>query len=184
MAVYVGFLKSNSEHREGRDGFTLFEAVISIALLLLVISSFGGFVISMMSTSTKVQSAQEVQGNARMALDAIAVRIRGASDINDASSVWDVDPGVLSLAMADPIKNPTLISLDHDDGTLVIQEGGAPPIALTSSAVNIQALQFTRYTHDGGKGVIGVQLTLSTRSQSDAYGTYTDTISTAVSVRR
>ena len=165
-------------------GFTLFETVISIALLLLVISSFGGFVISTMNTRAKVQSAEEVQGNGRMALDVIAGKIRNASDINDATSVWDTDPGVLSLAMADPLKNPTLIMLDHDDGTLVIQEGGAAPVPLTSSAVAVSALQFIRYTHDGGKGVIGIQLSLSTLTQSDAYVSYTDTFSTAVSVRQ
>lgn len=165
-------------------GFTLFETVISIGLLLLVVGSFGGFSISLINSRAKLRSAQEVQGNARMALDVLARNIRTAQGINDGTSTWDSDPGVLSLAMADPVKNPTIIRLDHDDGSLTIQEGADAPITLTSSSVKVSTLQFTRYTHEGGTGAIGVILTLATVTQSDAYASYSDTFRTTISVRK
>ncbi|MBI4599899.1 hypothetical protein HY732_03165 [Candidatus Uhrbacteria bacterium] len=165
-------------------GFTLFETVISIALLLLVIVSFGGFVVSLINTRAKLQSAQEVQGNARMTLDLIGQYIRAADGVNDASSVWDTDPGTLSLAFTDPAKNPTIIRLSGDDGTLLIQEGPSPAVLLTSSLVKIATLRFTRYTHTGGTGTIGVLLALSTVAQSDAYTATADSFRTAVSVRK
>ncbi len=176
----AGFTKPQST----TAGFTLFETVISIGLLLLVIGSFSGFAISLINTRVKLRSAQEVQGNARMALDVLARHIRAASGINDAVSTWDADPGVLSLAMADPAKNPTVFRLDGDDGTLSIQEGVSVASALTSSSVKVSTFQFTRYTHEGGTGAIGITLALTSASQSDAYASYTDTFHTAVSVRK
>ncbi len=184
MTIFLLKKGKNHQFPSGHEaGFTLFETVISIGLLLVVVASFGGFVASLINTHSKLQSVHEVQGNARLALDVIARLIRSARDVNDASSVWGTDPGVLSLSVVDPTKNPTVIRLDQDDGMLTIQEGASAPVALTSSSVRITALQFTRYAHPEGDGTIGIRLTLSSTSQSDAYVSYTDTYQTAISLR-
>jgi len=103
--------------------FTLIETIIYIAILGMVVSAFVFFSLSVSGSRNKTYAVQEVQANARMALELISQKIRSADKIIFASSTLGADPGRLFLSMASSSLNPTIIDLSSDNGTLRIMEG-------------------------------------------------------------
>ncbi|MEK7648941.1 MAG: prepilin-type N-terminal cleavage/methylation domain-containing protein [Patescibacteria group bacterium] len=165
-------------------GFTLFETIITIALLLAIAGSFGGFMVSLLSTRSSLESMQEVDENSRMALDIMSQKIRSATGVNTGASTFDADPGVLALSMADPAVNPTIFRLDQDNGILTMQEGAAQPIALTTNEVQLSQLLFSLLSGSTERENVRITIETQMRSQDDSYVSFTHTFQTAASVRQ
>jgi len=167
-----------------KKGFTLIETLIYVGIIGLVITSFIGFAVSISSTKSKVYVTQEVQANARMALNLITQKILSANGVNIGASTFDTDPGVLSLSMADGDKNPTIISLSQNNGVLQITEGTADPVNITSNKVLITNLVFTNLTSTSDKENIKIELTAEYITTNDVVYQYSQNLQTAVSLRQ
>ena len=139
---------------------------------------------SISNSRNKNYVVQEVQANARVALDIIGQRVRAASGVNIGSSTFGSDPGVLSLVMTDGAKNPTIINLDQDDGVLQITEGLSGAVSLTSDEVKITNLVFTNLTPSGERENIKVEMTVEYASAEDVEFSYSQSYQTAVSLRQ
>lgn len=168
------------------DGFTLIETLIYITIIGMVVVSFVIFSISISNSKNKTYVTQEVQANARLALNLISQQIRGATGINIGASSFGADPGVLSLSLADGAKDPTIIELDQDDGRLQIIQGLSDPIMLISEQTKITNLVFTNLTPAGSnRENIRIEMTIEyDNSTSDLNFTYSQSWRTAVSVRQ
>ena len=166
-----------------QNGFTLFETIISVGLLLIIVGSLGGFVVSLQNARSQIASTQEVDANLRMTLDVIGERIRRAQSVDTGTSTFDADPGILSLAMADPAVDPTVFRLNQDNGILEMQEGASIPVAITSSEVSVSNLIFSLQSPSGEPETIGIALTIESASSSDSYASFTHTAATSVTVR-
>ena len=166
-------------------GFTLIETIIYVAIIGAVVTSFISFSLSISSVRNKNYVIQEVQANSRVVMNIIQQKIRLANGINIGASVFDSDPGVLSLSMADALKNPTIISLDNDDGTMQITEGASDPILITSGKVKVSNLIFTNLTPAHGKGNIGIDYKIEYNSTgTDISFNYEQSIRTAENLRQ
>jgi len=164
MAIYT-YCKGYPLFMRRKSGHTLVELIIYTALISAIGLSFVYFIISVSQTRTKAFAVSEVQANARFAVDVIARRIRSANGVNGASSVFGSDPGVLSLAMDDVSKNPTVFDLDQDDGRLRMTEGASAPVFLSSGLVEITRLMFTDQTAPSGAHPnIMVEMTITYRN--------------------
>ena len=107
--------------------FTIIEFLIYfsiLAILLLVISSI---TFQVLSSKIKLETVQEVNQNARMAVEQITDRIHNAQSIN--SPVAGQSSPTLSLVLSDNTKNPTVF--DVVSGVLRIREGSSSPIAIS-----------------------------------------------------
>ncbi|MCA9391812.1 type II secretion system protein [candidate division WWE3 bacterium] len=142
------------------QGYTLVELIIYLAIMSTLMVSFIYYTISITTTRAKSNTIQEVQANARTALEVISNAVRDASGVNLGASTFDVDPGVLSLVNDDPAKNPTIISLDQDDGTLQIKEGASPTLNVTSGLVKVTNLAFSHENPLDEHGNIKLQMTI------------------------
>ncbi|MBI2052873.1 MAG: prepilin-type N-terminal cleavage/methylation domain-containing protein [Candidatus Ryanbacteria bacterium] len=160
--------------------FSLIEIIIYLAILGLVVVGFGTYVLSISSSRQKTDVVVKVQANARISLDTIAQKIRAARSINIGSSVFNTDPGVLSLAMSDASKNPTIINLDRDNGILQVQEGAGSPAAVTSKEVAITNLVFTNIATPGVRSNIRIQITVEYPGSSG----YSQSLESNVSLRQ
>jgi prepilin-type N-terminal cleavage/methylation domain-containing protein len=169
-----------------KNGFTLVELLIYIAIIGMVMTTFVYFGMTIFDYRNKSNAAQEVQANERMALSLMSQKIRGAKDVNIASSTFNSDPGVLSLVMDDISKNPTIFSLTKADGSLQIAEGGTSTTTVTSKNVLITNLVFTNLTATSGIAEdIGINMTMQYNNTSqDVKNNYSDSLETAVSIRR
>ncbi len=165
-------------------GFTLIETIIYIALIGMVILNFVFFTISIINSRNKSYVQQEVQANARVALDLMAQKIRGATWLNTTTSVFSTDPGVLSLEMIDGLVSPTVFSLNQDDGVLEITEAGSDPVTLTSNEIKITNLIFTNLTGTSSRSHVRIELTAEYIYDEDVVFRYSQNLQTAVSLRK
>lgn len=165
-------------------GFTLFETIITIALLLALAVSFGGFTLSILSTRSLLQSMHEVDENSRFAMEVMTQKIRSATGVNSAASSFGSDPGVLSLSMAQPSENPTVFRLDQDNGILTMQQGVAQPIPVTSTETQISQLLFSLLSQSAEPEHVRIIIEVRSSAQADSYASFVHTFQTAVSVRQ
>ena len=165
-------------------GFTLIESIITIGLIVAIAGSFAGFVVYIMNARSSVQSMQEVDGNLRVALDVVSRKIRNANGVNIGMSVFDSDPGVLSLSMPTPSADPTIFQLDQDNGILVMREGSSQPVSLTTNEVQLTRLIFSLLSGTPSRENISITLDGENSSEDDSYVSFTHSIRTSVSVRQ
>lgn len=166
-------------------GFTLVETLIYIAIIGSALLSFVTFSISISNIRNKVFVVQEVQSSNRIALELVSQRVRSATGVNTGTSIFGIDPGRLSLSMADAAKDPTIIDLDADDGRLRIAEGTNPPIYLTSSRLIVPSLVFTDLTDTDERPNIRIDLTTQYNNTSgDVEFDFTQRMYTSVSTRQ
>ncbi|MFH1292157.1 MAG: type II secretion system protein [bacterium] len=166
-------------------GFTLIETLIYIAIIGGVVASFVSYSMSISFTRNKNYTAQEVQANARLALNLISKTIRSAQSVNVGSSTFGLDPGVLSLSMSSSTLDPSIINLNIDDGILRIQQGGKSPVNITSNKVKITNLIFTNLTASGSQENIGIDLTVEyANSTGEVEFNYGQSWQTAVGLRQ
>jgi len=171
--------KLKAEH-----GFTLIETLIYIAIIGGVVAGFVAFSISVSNGRNKNYVAQEVQANNRVVLNMITQKIQAASSVNIGASTFGSDPGVLSLAMSDVSKNPTIISLSADDGVLQITEGIASALTVTSDEVKVTNLVFTNLTGTNDRENIKIEMTTEYDSTDDVEYDFAQSIQTTVTLRQ
>ncbi|MFA7245255.1 MAG: type II secretion system protein [Candidatus Magasanikbacteria bacterium] len=156
-----------------KRGFTLIETLIYVAIIGLVSSGLMKFSMSITSARNKTYVIQEVHANVRDAVVFINKKIQEANGINLGSSTFDTDPGVLSLSMSDNSKNPTIISLDEDNGKLQVVEGLSDPIFITTEEVLVNNLQFSNVSTGDEARSIQFNLTIDYDSGVDATKDFT-----------
>jgi len=165
-------------------GFTLVETLVYISLVGGAMISFINFTISISNSRNKVYVEQEVQANARMALNLISQTIKSAASVNVASSTFSVDPGVLSLSMNEAAGNPIIINLTEDDGLLQIKKGVSPEILITGDEIKITNLVFTDLTASSTKENIKIEITLEYMEDESVFYKYSTDLQTSVSLRQ
>lgn len=167
------------------QGFTFIETIVYIAIIGTIVSSFIVFSISISNSRNKTYVVQEVQANARTALNLITQKIRVAKGVNIASSTFLSDPGVLSLSMSSSSLNPTIIDLDQDNGRLRIKEGNGKALPMVSDKIRVTNLVFTNLTASSSRENIGIDLTIEyDNNDTDIEFTHSQSLQTAVSLRQ
>lgn len=171
--------------RHKQKGFTLVELLIYVAIVSTVVVGMIYMSIDLGKIWRKNYIGQESQANSRMVMAQISRLIRSATGVTVASSVFDTDPGRLVLTMSTASLNPTVISLDQDNGRVQVTQGAGAPVYITTNDVQVTNLQFRNLTSTSPRENIQVLLTvLSSQGGGDPYFTYTQSLETAVSVRQ
>ena len=85
--------------------------------------------------------------------------------------------------MADASKNPTIINLDQDNGTLQIKEGSGSEVAIVSNEVQVTNLIFTNLTGSSTRENIGMELSIEYKHTGDKYYNYKNSLRSSASVR-
>lgn len=166
---------------KSQDGISFIEALLYVAIVSMVMGAFFSFSLSNNIAYTKTIVTEDVHANLRYVLDIMSQRIRTAIGVNAGASLFETDPGVLSLAMYDPLYDPVVFNLDQDDGTLYITEGLGFPTVLTTEDIYISNLIFKHFEERGQEAII-IEITAERRGDSQEYR-YTQSARTAVSLR-
>ncbi|MFH1522567.1 MAG: GxxExxY protein [Patescibacteria group bacterium] len=169
---------SYNSHRQ--SGFTLIETLIYMAIISIVVTSLVFFSISISNSNVKVYVIQEVQANARTAIDIISQKIRLAEDVINPSE-GEIS-NVLVLDMPNSSSNLTFESVS---GVLSIGETGTGTTTITSDEVNISNLEFTNLAAPDEKDNIRIEMGIEyNNTGSDIIHTYEQEIKTSVSLRQ
>jgi len=139
------------------QGFTLIELLIYIAILASVLVLITGFFWNIALGYIKENSYQELQQNGRFALTKMSQEIKKAKSIISPAPGFSVNS--LSLEMANPALNPTI--LDLSSGKLRITQGTGPSYELTTDRAIVNNLQFTNLSYNNTPGTIKIELGLN-----------------------
>ena len=163
----------------GRQGFTLVEVLIYIAIIGIVITSFVTFAMSISGSRAKTYVVQEVHANARVALNLISQKIRLADDVF--SPIAGNSNSSLELDMPGPDSN---LTFDVASGVLNITEGIGSPIPITSDEVNISSLSFTNLAPSEERDNIRIKMIIEYRGDGSKEYEYSQNLQTAISLRK
>lgn len=141
-----------------KNGFTLVEVIIYIAFVSIVATVYVTYAVDVLTSVQKARLQQEVQQNARLAMERMLQEIRAAEGINVGSSTFGSHPGMLSLATATPATNPTVF--DVSGGVLRMTQGVGAAVPLTSDTFDVTNLVFSNLSISNRTTNIRVSLTL------------------------
>lgn len=140
------------------------ELIIYIAIVTIVLSSLVQFAWNAIGSGVKSNTQQEVYATARYISERIKYEIRNSEGINTGSSVFDTNPGILSLIKNAPT-NPTIF--DVSGGNIRIKQGAASAVNLNSADTTVTNLIFTNYTSADNKTKhVGFTLTVESNYNS------------------
>lgn len=183
LPAMIKGLNAKRSTLNANSGFTLIEMLIYVTIIGGILTTFVSFGLSVSNSRSKVYAVQEVQANTREAMEIMTQKIRSASGVNAGSSQFGVDPGYLSLSMTSSTLNPTIISLNHDDGVIEIKEGSSASTTIMADEVKVTNFVFTNLT-DRNRENIRINMTAQfDNPNNDPNFAYTQSLQTSASVR-
>jgi len=121
-----------------RRCFTIIETILYVAILIMVMGVLVVFLVNVVRRESKVTMVEEVNQNARFAIEKINSVIRDSKDATVPSDGGGTGP-TLSLTMPDGSVDVFMVT----NGVLTLQQGANAAVPLTSSAVKVANLSFT-----------------------------------------
>ena len=169
--------------KRAKKAFTLIEILIYTTLVAIFLVTAVNFSLDIIAGKAKARSMREVQQNTRFTIERMTQEIRRAVNLNLAESVFDAHPGILSLAMPEAEKNPTVFDLSLD-GALRMTQGTSTPEILFSNQVAATNLVFTNLSPLAWSKNIKINLTVQYKNPERKEFEATSIIETAVSLRK
>lgn len=157
-------MRSDSSER----GFTLVEVVVYVAILGIVISATGSFLLWALRGEASTRAIGNVSSNAYSASSRILAEIREAEAVYSPTSVFSEHPGQLSLLTkngAPPGHERGYVDFFLCGETVCRKREGENPEALTSSSLEVEELVFSEIVHEGE--IIGVRVSLTVSARPD-----------------
>lgn len=135
-----------------KNGFTLTEILVYVAVLAVIMTAVAVLFFGVISAANKAQVTQETLESVRFAMEAMSYEIRMADGVYDPTSVFDSNPGQLSLETSSFL--PSGESSSYVDfylcaGRLCVKRESQDPVALTSDRVVINNLVFKKIITGG-----------------------------------
>jgi type II secretory pathway pseudopilin PulG len=151
-------------------GFTIIEAVIALAIIVLVLLAENSFLFWMLYYNAKAKANRETLENARRALDTITYEIRGSQSIYTPTT----SQNQLSLETYRYVpsgENISFIDFFLCGTAICVKKEGQDPIPLTSDTIKVTSLQFQQLMN-GLNLSIRVSLTADYKNPNSSTGNY------------
>lgn len=124
-------------------GFTIVEVIAYVAVLGIIGTSFSAVLAWSMKTYAKSQIMQETAWNAQRAMDIMVQEIREAERVYVPTTL-DSQLSLATVKYASPGHEESFIDFFVCQEKLCLKKESQDPIALTSDAVRVTGLSFTR----------------------------------------
>lgn len=126
--------------KKDKNGFTLLELILYMALVAMMMSYLTPMAWNMILGSKKVVTQQELSTQARFVAERIKYEIRNARDITAVTS------NSITLIASDSSRNPVIIDRDATTKKIRIKLGAAPYVNLNSADTDVESLTFSNYS--------------------------------------
>lgn len=141
------------QHIKNKRGFSLVETIIYVAFFAGLISAMiFGLAVSFKAYSF-TRAKRQISIDANLAIERIVREVRQASSINDGSSSFGVNPGVLVLNSIDTSGNPVTVKFSVVNDVISVTENSVLVGGITSGFTDVENLTFTKLTTPVGAGV-------------------------------
>jgi len=159
-----GFTQHYLFRKKDSAGFTLIEFLLYFGLITVIFISSSAMAFNIFSGKAKLVSIEEVSQNARLAMEKMIRVIGNAASIN--APLISQSGSVLSLAMDDPSKDPTVF--DAEGGVLTIKEGAGSAVELISDEVVGSQLLFSNISYADAPGAVRIELSIARENPQGA----------------
>ena len=149
-------------HKLQQKGFTLIEVLVYATLLAIISLVVLLFVNQLLGVNETTRRARESLDNARRALDTIAQEIRHADSIYTPTTVFNTNPGQLSLATIRDLPDGEILTYADfyvDNNSLYLKREGQSDQILTSEKVKVTNLTFVN-NNTGGSDAVRISITI------------------------
>lgn len=160
-------------------GYTLVEALIYIAIFVLISLVTVTLILSVLDTNRRASPLNALSRGAVSALEVISREIRMAKSIDTINSVWATSTGSLQLNSLDAEDNSRTVRFYLDTGLVKVDENGTYLGPLSSSEVLVTGLTFNLATSTG-QNFVKITLNLTAGEGANQKN---DTFYSAVSLR-
>lgn len=146
--------------RRHERGFSLIETLVYLAVMVLAAGAVVTTYLSLDTVLVRNKTDRELTHAATVSMERMVRSIQSADSVNTGLSTLGTSPGVLTLE-----HGTTTTRFFMSGSELKISENGVDKGALTSNAVEVESLTFTRYTNSATE-LVRVALTLSASSKA------------------
>ena len=176
--------------RRNRNGFTLVETILYVAIASIFFTMAIGFFWQVRGGEVKASTTREVKENSAQAVEAFKYYVRNANGMDQGASQFGVNPGVLYLAYTEGSRVFDTYRKNVDVGGITktirkfrfTQSGDT--YDLTSDHVEVETLIFSNFTQ-GKEPVVQMELTLKGVSvNNDPNYNVSLSVRTSVNVRQ
>lgn len=130
-----------------KKGFTLIESLVYIGILIIIVGIVFSFLIWCVNLASKIKVAREVSDNARRAMEIMVYEIKGARAVYTPTSS-STQLSLETLHYLPVGENTTYIDFYLCGTQLCLKKESQNPITITSDAVEVTNLVFTRVVTD------------------------------------
>lgn len=165
----------------GKEGFSILEILVSLAILAMILAILGSFILSLKSSNSKAKSDREALENARRILDVITYEVKGAKSVYTPTTTSN------QLSLETYRYSPTGETVSFIDfflcGTnICLKKESQNPYFLNSDTVEVTGLSFSQVLN-GSRSSVKISLTVNHKNpnnqvQDQASVTLTSTVST------
>lgn len=169
--------------RLSAKGFTLTEVLIYSAILAIVSLVVLVFINQLLGVNETSRRAREATDNARRAIDTIAQEVRHADSVYLNTSVFETNPGQLSLETTRDVpidEDMTYVDFYVDNEQLFIKRENQAEQRLTSEKVKVTNLTFTNLKGSTAWPAIRISLTVEYRDPISGPRNQVNMMTTAV----
>jgi len=167
--------------KNNKKAFTLIEFLIYIGIVTIVLLAAGAITFNVIYGKAKLDSIEELNYSARLAMNEITESIKSADLIN--SPVQGESASSLSLQFGDALVDPKVFDLS--DGVLRVKEGDGAAVSITPDEVRVTELSFFNLSYDGSPGTIRVKMMMEFNNPSNRQEyNFENTFYTTVNIRK
>lgn len=149
-------------------GITLVELLVYIAISTVVTLSILTFVVSLIKAQNKVSMERETWESSQRAIDQITRELQKATVINEGSSTFGVNPGVLDFETFSYDSDDIINMRFYESNNRIYIQTSTYNDALTSSEVEITNFTFDLYT--SGNGIQNVKISITAEKNKNILG--------------
>ena len=154
-------MRFNNFNNKKKEGFTLIELTVYVALLGVISVFMANSLIQILSTYQQARAEREVISNSRLLMETITKNISSAQEVYAPTSRFNTDLGQLSLITAiDPTAEHTTAYIDFwtDGGQLLMRAEGHATTTLSSASVQINKFRLEHLFQGLGREAVKITL--------------------------
>ncbi len=149
-------------------GVSLLETVLYVSLFVFLSTMAIAALVGTVSEFNRLRMARDINDSSIQIMERLTRDIKGGSSIDLAQSIFNQNPGQLTLTTVSASGTPTTVQYYVSGNTLNLRENGIEKGSLTAGASTIDALVF-RYFNTGS--IVSVKIELHLRA---SHGTQTE----------
>ena len=135
----------------------MLETIIYASLLFVILGVIANALFALSFSYKHAKNSRLIEEAGVVALDSMLREIRSSRSVNLGESIFDSNPGKISLSSLNEDGSLRTVIFALNSGTLEISENGATAIPLTSNEVTISSLIF-KYSSSTNSEAIGVKI--------------------------